>query len=59
MVRHGRCYAENINLNHSWPQFGTGDVVGCGIEWSHDQIYFTLNGTRLGKFETNYLKQLH
>jgi hypothetical protein len=28
----GHCYAENIKLDHPWPEFGTGDVVGCGIE---------------------------
>jgi hypothetical protein len=51
----GRCYVEDTELDHLWPEFGTGDVVGCGIEWTHDWIYFTLNGKRLGKFEMNHL----
>lgn len=45
----GRCYAEVKKVDHQWPVLGTGDVVGCGIEWGRDCVFFTLNGRRLGK----------
>eukprot|EP00658_Telonema_sp_P-2_P084178 TRINITY_DN9273_c0_g2_i2.p1 TRINITY_DN9273_c0_g2~~TRINITY_DN9273_c0_g2_i2.p1 ORF type:complete len:133 (-),score=32.82 TRINITY_DN9273_c0_g2_i2:95-493(-) len=30
------------------PQFGPGDTVGCGIDFRHSQVFFTLNGEYLG-----------
>ena len=48
-------YHEDGGIDHPWPEFGAGDVARSGIEWEHDRIYFTLNGKRLGKFETNHL----
>ena len=29
------------------PQYGTGDVVGCGIDFTTRSIFFTKNGCRL------------
>ena len=30
------------------PRFGSGDTVGCGIDYTVQGIFFTLNGTFLG-----------
>lgn len=46
----GRCFAEDRKLDQQWPMFTAGDVVGCGVEWGQNRIFFTLNGTRLGEF---------
>ncbi len=44
----GRVYAGKKALAQvRLPLVGTGDVVGCGIDSMHDQVFFTLNGQLL------------
>ncbi|KAE9381048.1 ankyrin [Stipitochalara longipes BDJ] len=46
----GYCYAEGEKRMLGWPKFGTGDTVGCCIDWRGKEesvVFFTLNGTRL------------
>lgn len=48
----GHCYAQGEQHKLNWKEFGTGDTVGCGVEWKRNKegksvIYFTRNGDRL------------
>lgn len=45
----GRAYAE---------QFTTGDIIGCGVDFTSNQAFFTKNGVFLGKCDPN-LSKLH
>ena len=34
------------------PVYGTGDVIGCGIDWKTGIVFFTKNGESLGKVQS-------
>lgn len=45
-IYHG---ASQHRVGHSdWPKFGIHDTIGCGIDYQHRSIFFTLNGNFLG-----------
>lgn len=44
----GCTFAAEKNGTPFGPTFGTGDVVGCGIDFSTYQAFFTKNGTLIG-----------
>ena len=33
------------------PEYGKGDVIGCGVNFDEKIAFFTKNGSVLGKFE--------
>ena len=33
-------------------KYKMGDVVGCGIDWTRDRYFFTLNGQKEGKIQS-------
>lgn len=45
--REGSKYAEGRGIAYG-PQYGAGDVVGCGVDFSANTAYFTKNGEHLG-----------
>lgn len=45
----GFCFAEARKQDFGWPKVSNQDVIGCGIEWKKDRLFFTKNGQRLGK----------
>lgn len=42
------CYGYNNEGKAYGPTFTVGDVVGCGINFSQDEVFFTKNGKNLG-----------
>ena len=44
----GRKYHARGSGEPYGPRFGTGDVVGCGIDWEAKEVFFTKNGLYLG-----------
>ena len=44
----GIFHASGDMLKHFGPAFGKGDTIGCGVDYSNNSIFFTLNGEFLG-----------
>ena len=40
------------------PTFGKGDVIGCGIDFESNTVFFTKNGRSFGVAKRNWPKQL-
>lgn len=43
---HGRFGANRTT--DTWPRFGVGDIIGCGVSFPSKAIYYTRNGILLG-----------
>jgi len=44
----GKFFASSGKGKPYGPTFGTGDVIGCGVDYTHGQMFFTKNGAYLG-----------
>ncbi len=44
----GKKYTEGMRGEVYSETFGTGDIVGCGINFGKQEIFFTKNGKYLG-----------
>ncbi|KAK2461734.1 hypothetical protein APHAL10511_006197 [Amanita phalloides] len=44
----GCSFAAEKNGNPYGPTYGTGDIIGCGIDFTTHKAFFTKNGTLLG-----------
>lgn len=56
-----KCHTVNLSGAHMFgdpsprsqaglPKVYAGDTIGCGLDWKSSQVFFTMNGLRLGKF---------
>ena len=44
----GKKFESGIGSTYG-PVYGTGDVIGCGIDWKTESVFYTKNGESLGK----------
>lgn len=44
----GNCFCQTANGKSYGHKFGTTDVIGCGINFKNNSIFFTKNGVHLG-----------
>ncbi|KAI8984413.1 hypothetical protein BDF20DRAFT_986304 [Mycotypha africana] len=44
----GQLYSKSIKQNQELPSFTIGDIIGCGINFAHETVFFTKNGVLLG-----------
>ncbi|UKZ80847.1 hypothetical protein TrVFT333_008612 [Trichoderma virens FT-333] len=35
--------------------FSKGDIIGCGIDWGNNEVYYTLNGVLVDRLSTNVI----
>lgn len=50
----GHTFACQSSGRHYGPEFSTGDVIGCGINFRTGNAFFTRNGENLGEFPCPY-----
>jgi hypothetical protein len=54
----GKIFAEEGTGSNYGPTYGTGDVVGCGIDLQSGTIFFTKNGENLGNHSIHLYSNL-
>jgi hypothetical protein len=45
----GRLFSEDGRGTPFGPTYGTGDTIGCGIDFQKKEISFTKNGVHIGE----------
>jgi len=50
----GKLYMERGQGVQYGDTYGTGDVICCGSDINKDELFFTKNGTRIGKFHQSF-----
>jgi Ran-binding protein 9/10 len=45
----GKLYSESGEGTPYGPTYGTGDTVGCGIDFQKRELFFTKNSVHIGK----------
>lgn len=54
----GTLFLENQEGKPYGPIYGMFDVIGCGVDFEKDEMFFTKNGDYLGTYSTEKLQQL-
>ena len=47
----GHVHSSGVRANATYASFCHGDTVGCGVDYSDSTVFFTRNGSLIGRFE--------
>ena len=52
----GRFYYEGNNEEYYGPEFTSGDIIGCYLNFRNNIVFYTKNGVHLGNYSNVHLR---